>query len=108
MAKTTKTRAKSKAKTKWRHQECPHTSFIDRVVYIAAIIQPLTTLPQVYSIYSTRVVAGISLLTWVLYLLVGMVFLVYGIKHMLRPIILNQVLWSCLQISVIVGILLYR
>lgn len=81
---------------------------IDKVVYVAAILQPLMTIPQVVQIYTTHNVSGISLWTWLAYAILGLAFLAYGIKYHLWPIALTQVLWFILQMSVVVGILLYR
>jgi uncharacterized protein with PQ loop repeat len=90
------------------NKETAQTLLVDRLVNIAAIVHPLTALPQVYSIYSTHNVAGISLWTWLGFMLIGFVFLAYGITHHLKPIILTQVLWFFVDLMVIVGIILYQ
>lgn len=77
-------------------------------VNIAAVIHPLTALPQVYDIYTSHNVAGISLWTWIGFVVIGFVFLAYGITHRLKPIVLTQVLWFIVDLTVITGILLYR
>jgi uncharacterized protein with PQ loop repeat len=83
-------------------------SFLYRLTLLAAVIQPLTTVPQVIKIYSTHNIGGLSLFTWVSYAVIGLVFLAYGIKYRLWPIALTQIIWFCLQMSIVVGILLYR
>jgi uncharacterized protein with PQ loop repeat len=83
-------------------------SFLYRLTLIAAVVQPLTTIPQVYKIYSTHDVSGLSLFTWLGYALVGLVFLAYGIKYRLKPIYLTQIIWFSLQMSIAIGILVYR
>jgi len=83
-------------------------SFLYRLTLVAAIVQPLTTIPQVYKVYSTHNVAGLSLFTWLGYALVGLVFLAYGIKYKLKPIYLTQIIWFSLQMSIVIGILIYR
>jgi uncharacterized protein with PQ loop repeat len=85
-----------------------NTAFIDMAVNIAAVIHPLTALPQVYDIYTSHNVAGISLWTWIGFVVIGFVFLAYGITHRLKPIVLTQVLWFIVDLTVITGILLYR
>jgi len=82
-------------------------SFLYRLTLIAAVVQPLTTIPQVYKVYTTHDVAGLSLFTWLSYALIGLVFLAYGIRYRLLPIALTQIIWFCLQMSIVVGILLY-
>lgn len=89
-------------------QPVTNTAVIDTLVNIAAVIHPLTALPQVYAIYTSHDVAGISLLTWLGFMFIGFVFLAYGIVHRLRPIVVTQVLWFIIDSLVIIGILLYR
>ncbi len=83
-------------------------SWVDKAVYVAAILQPLMTIPQVIQIYSTHNVAGVSLVTWLAYAILGLAFLAYGIKYRLWPIAITQILWFVLQMSVVVGVFLYR
>ncbi len=83
-------------------------SFLYRLTLIAAVVQPLTTIPQVYKLYTTHDVSSLSLFTWLGYALIGLIFLVYGIKYRLMPIAITQVIWFCLQMSIVVGILIYR
>lgn len=82
--------------------------FLYRLTLVAAVVQPLTTIPQVYKVYTTHNVAGLSLFTWFGYALVGLVFLAYGIRYRLLPIALTQIIWFGLQMSIVVGILVYR
>lgn len=75
---------------------------------IAAVIHPLSAVPQVYSIYSTQDVSGISLLTWLGFMLLGLIFLSYGILHKIRPLIVTQVLWFIVDFLVVIGVIIYR
>ena len=84
-----------------------HT-LLNILVNVAAVVHPLTALPQVFAIYTTQIVTGISLLTWVGFMLIGLIFLAYGCVHRLRPIIVTQVLWFVVDLLVIIGIILYR
>lgn len=80
---------------------------IDRVMMVASIIHPLTTIPQVYEIFSTQNASGVSLLTWLGFMAIGVIFLTYGIAHRLTPFIVNQVIWFALDLLIIIGIILY-
>ncbi|PLS80575.1 hypothetical protein CYG49_04885 [Candidatus Saccharibacteria bacterium] len=81
---------------------------IDKSMAVAAVVQPLMTLPQVIQIFTTQNVTGISLLTWVAYLVLGLVFLAYGIAHSIKPLIVTQILWFTVDLLVVVGIIIYR
>jgi uncharacterized protein with PQ loop repeat len=83
-------------------------TFIDRLMTVAAVVHPLMGTPQVYQIYSTQDVGGISLFTWFGFMLLGLVFLLYGIVHRIRPLIVTQILWFIVDFLVVLGVLLYR
>ena len=74
---------------------------------VAAIVHPLMALPQVYTIYSTQETGNVSLLTWFGFMLLGSVFLAYGIVHRIRPLIVTQVLWFIVDFLVVLGVVLY-
>jgi uncharacterized protein with PQ loop repeat len=81
---------------------------VDRAMNVVSILHPMTALPQVYSIYNTHNVSGISLLTWLLFMAIGAVFLAYGLVHKIKPLILLQVLWFIIDAAVVTGVILYR
>ena len=81
---------------------------IDQLMTVAALIHPLSTIPQVYQIYTTQDVSGISLWTWVSYMAIGTIYLTYATAHKLAPIIRSQIIWFVMDLLVIVGVLLYR
>lgn len=80
---------------------------IDTSMSFAAIIHPMTAIPQVYAIYSTGDVSGVSLWTWVGFMLLGLIFLAYGIVHNIKPFIVTQLLWFIVDFLVVIGILMY-
>lgn len=84
------------------------TTIIDTLVNVAAVIHPLSALPQVYTIYASQNVTGVSLWTWLGFMIIGFIFLAYGISHRLKPIIVTQVLWFIVDAMVIIGVLLYQ
>ncbi len=80
---------------------------VELIALTAGIIQPLITLPQIITIYSNQSATDVSLLTWLGYLLFGMIFLVYGVVFNLKPIWIGQIIWVTMQTIIVVGILLY-
>jgi MtN3 and saliva related transmembrane protein len=74
---------------------------------VAAVIHPLTATPQVIKIYQTQSAEGVSLMTWVLFMALGVVFLAYGIVHRIKPFIVTQVLWFIIDLLIVIGIFLY-
>ena len=81
---------------------------IEKIIYLAAFLYPLTTLPQIIQIFSTQNAHSVSLLTWVLYMFFTFVFLLYALVEKLKPLIIEYILWLAVEAAVVVGILLYR
>jgi len=83
------------------------TPNLDRVMMAVCIVHPLTALPQVYTIYHHRAAQDVSLITWLGFVLFGIVFLLYAIAHNVKPMIVNQILWFSIDLAVVIGVLIY-
>ncbi len=81
--------------------------WIDTLALIVGVIQPLTTLPQIYLIYSSRDTSTVSFFMWTSYNLASVVLLLYGIKHKLRPIIWAQSLWIVVQTPMMISVFFF-
>lgn len=91
--------------------ESPKTQIKNKKVelfaLVAGILQPLITLPQIIHIYSSQSAADVSLLTWIGYLIFGIIFLIYGIVFRLKPIWVGQIIWVTMQLITVIGIIIY-
>ena len=85
----------------------PYVKFLDKLTFIAGIVGPFTVLPQVYSIFSTRSAAGVSLVTWVAMFVVTFPWILYGMAHKDKSIITSFILWEVVNALVIAGVLIY-
>ena len=65
------------------------------------------TLPQLYTIWKGNAV-GVSFITWVAYLFVASIWLLYGIKYKIKPIIVVQSCWLLVDSVVVLGLLIRR
>lgn len=83
------------------------TLIVDKLMLIAAVAHPLSGLPQIIQIYTTQNVQGVSVATWLGFMVLGIVYLYYGILHKLKPIIITQVLWFIVDLAIVLGVLLY-
>lgn len=84
-----------------------HQKFIDKLIYVVAIIMPLMTIPQVYNVWVLQEVAGVSLLTWGMFTVFSFIWLWYAIEHKNYPLLVNNILWISLQGAVAIGIILF-
>lgn len=81
---------------------------IDKLIYIAAIAYPLTTIPQIFDIFANRSATNVSLLTWLLYDMFTCIFLWYAIQNKLKPLVIEYSMWIVAQSIVVAGLLIYR
>ena len=80
---------------------------IDKAVFVVAILGPLTTIPQVYKIFHNQNAEDISITTWILFTVAALFWLLYGVAHKNKPIIISNTLWTLLQSMVIAGAIIY-
>lgn len=84
-----------------------YVRFIDKTVYLVAIFAPLMTIPQILAIWVNRNAQDVSLTTWILYTFAALFWLLYGIAHRNKPIIISNILWVVMQVPIIIGVLIY-
>jgi uncharacterized protein with PQ loop repeat len=80
---------------------------IEHLALAVAIVEPLSTVPQILDIYRTHDVESLSLLSWLLFAAASVIWLTYGIKIKNRPLIASSVLWVSTEAVLIFGILIY-
>lgn len=81
---------------------------IDDWVMAIGVLSPLTSLPQVIQILETKNAEGVSTLTWLLYMVLGFFWLLYGIAHKEKVIIVNNLLWIILELMIVILSIIYK
>ena len=93
-----------------KHEPYPHPDkwkrLMDRLIYAVGIIGPLMTLPQLINIWVYRNSAGVSVLSWGAFGIIAFFWVLYGIMHKEKPIILAHSLWVLFDVLIVVGIFL--
>lgn len=82
-------------------------SAADKIVYVAAIIEPFFVLPQIIQIFRLENAESISLLTWVGLNILTAVWIWWAILSKEKVIIVYQGLYFFFNSVVIVGALMY-
>ncbi|HUD10194.1 MAG TPA: PQ-loop domain-containing transporter [Candidatus Saccharimonadales bacterium] len=82
--------------------------FLDKLTFIVGVIGPFTVLPQIYSIFTNKSAVGVSLATWLLIFIVTFPWILYGIAHKEKSIIVSFILWEVVNLTVVVGVLMYH
>jgi len=76
---------------------------LDRVVLFVSVLYPFSALPQILAVFSGKT-EGVSVLSWMVFLVCAGLFLVYGIKRRVPPMIVSNSIWIVMDALVIAGI----
>ena len=85
----------------------PLVRFMDTVILAVGVIGPLFTLPQLYEIWVQHNAAGVSALSWGGYSFLSAIWLLYGLLHREKPIIVAHSAWLIFNSAVAIGAMLY-
>lgn len=85
-----------------------YTKFLDKTTFVMGVIGPFTVVPQIYSIFHSHSAAGVSLFTWILMFVVTFPWVLYGIAHKEKSIIVSFILWEVVNAGVALGVMLYH
>lgn len=82
--------------------------WFDDAMYGIALVTPILTIPQLALIWLNHQTAGVSLLTWGSYAVMSGVWLIYGLLHQQKPLILSQACLFVLDFGVVLGVFLFQ
>lgn len=83
----------------------PPRTTLEKLLRFAAVGTMLMTVPQVWSIWTTSGETGVSLVSWVAYLLSSLAWLAYGIKKADATICFANGGWVAMDLAILAGIL---
>lgn len=79
--------------------------YVDKAMYVIGMVAPFMTVPQIFKIWHDQNAAGVSLLSWSGYALGSFCWLIYGIVHKAKPVIVANVAAFVFQLAVVIGVL---
>lgn len=71
---------------------------------VVACLYPATGVPQMVQVISGPT-EGVSLLSWVGFIIFSLFFFIYGILHNIKPIIVTNFLWIIVDSTVVIVVL---
>lgn len=80
---------------------------LDKVIYIVGVLGPVMTLPQIIKIFLLKDASGVSLMTYLLLAIFSGIWLMYGIVHKEKPIIISNILWVISEAIIVFETILY-
>lgn len=81
---------------------------IDYIVRFFMIATPLAEVPQAYNIYHLHSAREVSVITWSFFALSSTVWFIFAFKHKILPLIVANFLYLTVELSVVIGIFMYR
>jgi uncharacterized protein with PQ loop repeat len=90
--------------TKKKKAKSTGDKLLDRIVMIVSILYPLSAVPQLIEIVHGNA-AGVSVLSWLSFFACASLFLVYGLRHRVMPMIISNSLWVVVDGLVVVSLL---
>lgn len=80
----------------------------DKFIAVVGLIGPIMTTPQIINVWVYHQVEGLAIASWGTYVITASFWLIYGILHKERAIILVNIAWILANLSVVTGIFLFR
>jgi len=84
-------------------KEKPSTA-LEKFLRVLSVVTMLMTVPQVVSVWRDGAV-GVSVFTWLTYLVSAVVWMVYGIQKRDKTIYVACIGWIILDAAIVVGVL---
>lgn len=77
---------------------------LDHIVMVVSILYPLSAVPQLIEIIHGNA-AGVSILSWLSFFACASLFLIYGLRHRVMPMIVSNSLWVVIDGLVVASLL---
>ena len=82
-------------------------SALEKVLRGLSVFTMLMTVPQVLTVWIGQDAGGVSLVSWLSYLLAACLWFVYGVQKRDKTIYLACVGWVVLDAAIVVGVLIH-
>ena len=89
-----------------RSSDSETVSGLERVLRALSVVTMLMTVPQVVIVWTVPSVEGVSLVSWLSYLVSACLWLVYGLRKHDKTIYLACIGWILLDAAIVTGVLL--
>ena len=75
---------------------------VDSMAYIVGVSGNIAVIPQILKAWQSNA-PGLAVLTWLLFVGIGFIWLVYAIQHQQKPLIVAQIVGITCNIAVVLG-----
>lgn len=85
----------------------PWVSLLDRMIFVVGALGPISASAQVYKIWVEKTAEGVSIITWLANFLFSIVWVIYGVVHKEKSIVLTYTLWILINGLIALGSIIY-
>jgi len=85
----------------------PFVRFLDKLLLFIAVAGPIMSIPQILKVWVDKATSGVSILSFSLFAIFDIPWIVYGIIHKEKPILIAYILWFIANLSIVIGVRLY-
>jgi uncharacterized protein with PQ loop repeat len=78
------------------------TKYVDRMAYIVGVGGNIAVIPQIIKAWQSNA-PGLAVVTWLLFSMIGFIWLAYAILHKSKPLIVAQVVGISCNLLVVGG-----
>lgn len=83
----------------------PADKTLDRLVVVVSVIYPMSAVPQLIRIIQGDA-HGVSTLSWLSFFVCAGLFLIYGLRHRVMPMIISNILWVVIDGLVVASLVM--
>ncbi|MBW3022856.1 hypothetical protein KY308_02030 [Candidatus Woesearchaeota archaeon] len=85
----------------------PYIRFLDNLLLVIAVVGPLANIPQILRIFILKTAEGVSPISWAAFTIFNIPWILYGLAHKEKRIVIAYILWFITNLIVLVGTLIY-
>ncbi len=86
----------------------PLVRVVDFFIYAGGIIGPFVSLPQLLEVWVRKNAGSISVVTWSGYCVLTFLWIMYGVVHKEKPIIVANIVWLVFNVAITIGAIIYK
>lgn len=75
---------------------------VDSMAYFVGVAGNIAVLPQILKAWQSNA-PGLAILTWLLFVGIGFIWLLYAIQHQQKPLIVAQIVGITCNLAVVLG-----
>lgn len=95
-----------------KHAKLAHNNklvrFYDHFIYIIVVAAPIANLPQLFKIWIEKDASGVSAISWFLFSVMSVSWLIYGLLHKNKHILLMNGALMLVQAFIAIGAVIYN